>query len=346
MLYSVFKHLAFKFDPEITHDFIIHNSRYLSVFHPFFSPLKPDKCYRLSSGELSWNFPVGLAAGFDKNALAIPFFAKLGFGAIELGTITCQPQQGNMKPRIKRHRKLDSLQNSMGFPNLGSQVIRDNIIKAGSQPICLGANIGKNKTTQDIETAQEYATLYRMFAPLVDYLAVNISSPNTPGLRQFQDPSKLSPILDAIATERAQLYRPCFIKISPDMAIEDIKVLCELVKEKNFSGVIATNTTTQHKWGEGGLSGKFVKPMAQKTRNIVCDILREDPEKQIIGVGGVDSYSEIVDFWKMGGSFVQIYTSFIYKGPAILREIAKQMKQDMLLRKVPDAQELFKSYQS
>ena len=345
MFYSVFKQLAFKVDPELTHNLIINSSSYLTSLTGLFQPLRPDSRLRLQQGDLTWNFPVGLAAGFDKNAKAIKFFERMGFGSVEVGTVTKLPQIGNPTPRIWRHPSLDSLQNAMGFPNGGSQEMTQNLQKADLKNICLGVNIGKNKDTSEADTASEYAYLYQTFANTADYLVINVSSPNTPGLRQFQDKSKLQPILEAVAEERSKISKPCFIKISPDMDEQDIKLVCELSKEKNFSGIIATNTTIQHDFGKGGLSGKYIKPMAKSTRKKVCEILREDPGQHIIGVGGIDCYEDIKEFWQQGGGFVQVYTAFIYHGPELLKSMASEMMKDLKSKDMQNVQELVSYYQ-
>lgn len=339
--YSVFKTLAFKFDPEKIHDMSIYAGGKLPFMADLFNPLKPDSKHHLQINELNWNFPVGLAAGFDKNAKAINFFHKAGFGAIEIGTITKKPQIGNEKPRIWRHAKIESLQNAMGFPNEGSEKILSNLQQTNLDKICLGVNIGKNKDTSEANTPSEYAYLYKTFAPFANYIVINISSPNTPGLRSFQSPELLKPLLQAIKEEQAKLLKPVFIKISPDMNEADIKMLCELSKEFKLNGVIATNTTIDHNFGRGGLSGNFVKPMANKTRALVCDFLHEDPTQSIIGVGGINSYQEIKEFWKQGGGFVQIYTSFIYQGPKLLQDIAKEIDKDLTRYQFKNVQELF-----
>lgn len=340
-LYSVFKHLAFKLDPELVHDLSIHSGHFSPRLVDFFSPLKADKKYHLRVGELNWSFPVGLAAGFDKNALAIDFFRRFGLGAIEVGTVTKLAQKGNKKPRIFRHSELKSLQNSMGFPNLGSEQILHNIQQAHSQDICLGVNIGKNKNTKEADTPEEYSYLYQKFAPFVDYLVINISSPNTPGLRNFQKKDKLQPILQAIKEQQRQNYRPVFIKIAPDLDDEELKMICELSKENTMSGIIATNTTTQHQFGIGGLSGAYLKEHAKNIRNKSCQFLKEEPKQIVIGVGGIDSYQEIKEFWQAGGSFTQVYTSLIYHGPSLLKRIAQDMEEDMKKLGVHSVQELY-----
>lgn len=338
--YSVFKNVAFKFDPEFIHDMSIYSGSTIPQIAELFSPLKASHRYQLSFGDLSWSFPVGLAAGFDKNALAINFFKKMGFGAIEIGTVTKLPQKGNPKPRIFRHSEIKSLQNSMGFPNQGSERILNNIQNNFQNDFCLGVNIGKNKDTTEEKTPEEYAYLYQMFAPVANYLVVNISSPNTPGLRSFQKKELLAPILSAIQLERNKNPRPVFIKIAPDLEAADLKMICELSKEYKFSGIIATNTTIQHQFGVGGLSGEYIKDISKNIRKQACELLKEDPTQIVIGVGGIDSYREIKEFWKLGGSFTQIYTSLIYHGPSLLAKIATEIDLDLKKYQFSNLQEM------
>lgn len=345
-IYSAFKQLAFKFDPEFIHDLSIHSGHALPRVSKLFSPLKYDSNLSLEVGPLHWKFPVGLAAGFDKNAMALEFFDQLGFGAIEAGTVTKKPQIGNPKPRIFRHLELKSVRNAMGFPNQGSESILQNITNSHHQISSLGVNIGKNKDTSEADTAEEYSYLYRMFAPVSDYIVVNISSPNTPGLRSFQKQELLAPILGAIKLEREKFEKPVFIKIAPDLSDDDLKMICEQSKNFDFNGVIATNTTIQHNYGKGGVSGAYIKSISQNIRKKVCEVLKEDPNQIIIGVGGIDSYEEIKEFWKNGGSFTQVYTSFIYQGPQMLKNIADAMRQDMQKYQVQSVQELFTAIRS
>lgn len=344
-LYSAFKHLAFKFDAEQVHDFTLSLLSKAPHLSEFFDPLPADDRLKLSVGELTWNFPVGLAAGFDKNAQAISFFDKMGFGAIEVGTITKKPQAGNPKPRIFRHPDISSVQNAMGFPNQGADEILKNIQKIKARNICLGSNIGKNKDTTEADTPQEHAELYQKFAPVSDYLVINISSPNTPGLRSFQKKDLLKPLLAAVCEQRNITPRPLFVKVAPDLSSEEVTMLCELAKEYKLSGIIATNTTIQHDYGKGGLSGDYIKPIAKEIRKQVCENLKEDSALNVIGIGGISSYAEIKEFWQQGGGLVQIYTSYIFKGPQVLKEIASDMLLDMNEKGFENIQELYNSYQ-
>ena len=345
--YSVFKHLAFRLDPEFTHDSTLKLANKSPWLANIFKSPKPNKKLELKTPVLNFPFPVGVAAGFDKNALAIPFFENLGFGALEVGTITKKPQAGNPKPRISRHPSINSLQNAMGFPNSGADKIFENMTENLPKRMKLGANIGKNKETSELDTPDEYLYLYKMFAPISDYMAINISSPNTPGLRAFQKKDKLKPIVEAIFSgQKESEKKPTFLKIAPDLEEAEIKMICELVKEFSLDGIIATNTTIQHDFGLGGLSGDYIKPYAQKARKIVCDVLREDSTKTVIGVGGISSYDEIKEFWKQGGLFTQIYTSFIYHGPNLLKEIEKSILKDMNSLGCEDLNQLIEFYRN
>lgn len=337
--YSAFKSFAFTQDPEFIHDLSLNIATKLPLIADLFtSTIKINTSLKINN--LEWQSPIGLAAGFDKNARCIPFFQKLGFGSVEVGTVTKLPQKGNEKPRVFRIEEIDSIRNSMGFPNLGSQKIFHNLVNS-NHSLPVGVNIGKNKLTDLVKTPEEYSYLYELFSPVCDYIAINISSPNTPGLRDFQQKQRLSPILEAIKEKEANCKRPIFIKISPDISLEDVKMLCELTKEFNLEGIIATNTTSNHKFNNGGLSGKYIKPYSQQIRQSICESLRETPDKTVIGVGGIDSYKEIKEFWRAGGGFVQIYTALIYKGPQLLNKIYNEMNKDIIKHDLSSVQDLY-----
>ncbi|MBD65516.1 MAG: dihydroorotate dehydrogenase (quinone) [Halobacteriovoraceae bacterium] len=342
--YSAFKHVAFKLDAEQVHDLTINLLSKAPWLSELFNPTPFNPKLKLTTPIMSWPHPIGLAAGFDKNAKCIKFFENIGFGSLELGTITKEPQSGNPKPRIFRHSDQYSLRNAMGFPNDGSLKIFKRIERYSKSQMVIGSNIGKNKNTPPEMTANEYADLYQLFAPLSDYLVVNVSSPNTPGLRDFQKVEQLKPILETVIEKRRLHPKPLFVKISPDMNQEDIKLLCELVKELNIDGVIATNTTIQHSLGVGGVSGRLIRPHAFKTREWTCEYLREDPSKIIIGVGGIEGYEDLKTFWKQGGSFAQIYTSFIYQGPQIIKKISHDILDDIEHHQLQNINELRQYY--
>lgn len=331
MLYPIFKKFVFNMDPETVHDLSIKYFNKFPTHAALFNRSNFDKKYHLSDGHMSWSFPVGMAAGFDKNAMAIDFLQNLGFGAVEIGTITPKAQIGNEKPRITRYAKQNSVLNSMGFPNLGQDRIYQNLNSLKKHDHSLvGSNLGKNKDTTPQDTPLDYAMLYEKFAPLSDYLVINISSPNTPGLRALQSRDGFKAICEALHEKRKTHFRPLYLKIAPELHQDDLIDLIELCKEFKFSGVIATNTSVDHNFGKGGLSGDIIKNESAQCRKMVLECLKETPELSVIGVGGISSISEVIDFWKLGGSFVQIYTSFIFKGPRILTEFRQGI--DSLLK--------------
>jgi dihydroorotate dehydrogenase len=326
MLYSIFKQIAFQLDPETVHDLSINLFHSKPTLAKLFNRPSFDKKYALCDGHQTWNFPIGLAAGFDKNAMAIEFLQNLGFGAVEIGTVTPKPQIGNAKPRISRIKKSNALLNSMGFPNLGVNKIKDNILHTHQNQLSkLGVNLGKNKDTAIEKTPEDYALLYKELAPLSDYLVINISSPNTPGLRALQSREGFKAICEAVDEQRKKCCKPLYLKIAPELHADDLYDLIDLCKEFNFSGIIATNTSIQHDYGKGGLSGDIIKAEAKKQRENVLAATRETPNLSVIGVGGISEFSELIEFWKAGGSFVQIYTSFIYKGPKILHDFKNEI---------------------
>lgn len=328
-LYPLFKFLAFKGDPESIHEKSMEYFQKYPNLANFFPQVNSNRKYQISDGHMQWDFPVGLAAGFDKNAQAINYFSKVGFGALELGTATLLPQVGNPRPRIWRYPKINSIRNAMGFPNLGSDEILKNIQNATTNK-CIGVNLGKNKNTNSKDTPFEYAKLYKTFASDADYLVINISSPNTPGLRDLQTKEAFKEICIAVDEERIKNPKPLYLKISPDLAEAGIYDMVDLAKEFKLSGIIATNTTVQHDYGSGGLSGNYIKSISKNIRKLVCEAAKENPELSVIGVGGIDSFGEILDFWKQGGSLVQIYSSFIFQGPKVLTNIQRDI--DNLLK--------------
>ena len=323
-LYDGFKFLAFKSDPEKIHELMMNSFRLFPSSASFLPHINADPKLCLSDGHMQWNFPVGLAAGFDKNAQAIDFFSRLGFGAIEVGTVTPVKQIGNPRPRIFRIPQSQALRNSMGFPNHGSDKVLQNI-QSTNVSNTLGINLGKNKNTSIDKTAQEYRLLYKKFAPVADYLVINISSPNTPGLRSFQNPAALRDICNQLQDVRTQLSRPLYLKISPDLEKKDVYDLVDLAKRFAFSGIIATNTTTQHQYKSGGLSGGPLKDIAKNIRTWSCEAAKEKKDLSVIGVGGISTFEDVLNFWKLGGTFVQIYTAFIYHGPGILVKLQQEM---------------------
>tara|TARA_B100001971_G_scaffold152968_1_gene142174 strand:- start:3149 stop:4204 length:1056 start_codon:yes stop_codon:yes gene_type:complete len=347
MLYSLFRSLAFNLDPETVHDLSINSFNKMPQLAKLFNGATPGEKYAINDGHMKWKFPIGLAAGFDKNARAIEFMQELGFGALEIGTITPKAQIGNPRPRIQRLKKENSLLNAMGFPNMGSDEILNNLKKSHkNSDIIIGSNLGKNKDTPDHKAPEDYASLYETFAPHSDYLVINISSPNTPGLRALQSRDGFKAICEAIDEKRKVQKKPLYLKIAPELADSDLKDLIDICKEYELSGIIATNTSIQHNYGKGGLSGDIIRKESRATRERVLKALKETPELSCIGVGGINSFQDLKEFWALGGSFAQIYTSFIYHGPQLLTQIQSELDKELAKYQVKNLREYIQMLQS
>ena len=285
--------------------------------------------------------PIGLAAGFDKNAMWIPILAKLGFGHIEIGTVTPKPQPGNPKPRLFRLLKDKALVNRMGFNNDGADVIAARLKALDKSKInaVIGGNIGKNKVTPNEEAVNDYLICFEKLFDYVDYFVVNVSSPNTPGLRELQEKESLSGILSAIqkANKTKTSPKPVFLKISPDLHYDQIDEIIEVVKETGLTGIIATNTTISReelktdllnveKAGDGGLSGA---PLAMKSQGILWYLRSKCPKDMIlISSGGIIHAHQAKKRLNDGADLVQIYTGFIYEGPGLNKRIKKLLLQE------------------
>jgi dihydroorotate dehydrogenase len=271
--------------------------------------------------------PFGLAGGFDKNARAVRGLTMLGFGFIEIGTVTAHPQPGNEKPRMWRELDVRGVRNRMGFNNEGAAAAADRLralrSTAAGRAIVVGANIGKTKVTPPEEAAADYATSARLLAPWADYLVVNVSSPNTPGLRDLQATESLRPILQAVraAADEANSTAftgggrsvPLLVKIAPDLAGEDIDAVADLVLELGLDGVVAVNTTIGHDRGPGGLSGP---PLLGRGLEVVARLrARLGTGPVIIGVGGITRADDVRAYLRAGADLTQGYTSFVYEGP-------------------------------
>jgi len=266
--------------------------------------------------------PFGLAGGFDKNARAVRGLTMLGFGFVEVGTVTPRPQPGNEAPRMWRELDVAGVRNRMGFNNDGAVEMAERLRALRSTPAgraaVVGVNIGKNKDTSAADAARDYATGARLLAPYADYLVVNVSSPNTPGLRDLQTTAELRPILTA-AREAADSATsgddrtPLLVKIAPDLADDDVDAVADLVAELGLDGVVAVNTTIDHERGPGGLSGPVLLPRGLE---VVARLRgRLGPDPVIIGVGGVADADDVRAYLRAGADLVQGYTSFVYRGP-------------------------------
>lgn len=265
--------------------------------------------------------PLGLAGGFDKDARAVEGLTMLGFSFVEVGTVTARPQQGNEPPRLWRVLDQRGLRNRMGFNNAGATAAAERLsrlrgTRAGRRAV-VGVNIGKTKVTPAAEAAEDYAISARLTAPYADYLVVNVSSPNTPGLRDLQAVDELRPILQAVraSADAASGARrvPLLVKIAPDLADTDVDAVADLALELGLDGVVAVNTTISHDLGPGGLSGP-----AELERGI--DVVRRlrdrlGPDVVVMGVGGITTADDARRYLEAGADVVQAYTAFIYEGP-------------------------------
>ena len=290
---------------------------------------------------LGLHFPnrVGLAAGMDKEANTIDAFGRLGFGFVEVGTLTPRPQPGNSKPRLFRLIPHQAIINRMGFNNSGIEEGVENILKRRTFKGIVGVNIGKNKVTPNENAAQDYLACLRAAWSVADYIAVNFSSPNTPGLRELQQADAAAALLATLKVEQSNLERetgkavPLFMKVAPDVSEEQVSELSKVFLEEGLDGLIVTNTTLSregvesHKRAQeaGGLSGA---PLTNKSTGIIRAFADELGGRiPIIGVGGIMTGDDAVEKIKAGASLVQLYTGFIYKGPPLVEECVKALRE-------------------
>jgi dihydroorotate dehydrogenase len=275
--------------------------------------------------------PVGLAAGFDKNAMLFDEFSNYGFGFVEVGTVTPLPQPGNPKKRIFRLKKDEALINRMGFNNEGVEVVAERLRKKKTD-IIIGGNIGKNKVTPNERAIEDYLICFEKLFDVVDYFVVNVSSPNTPNLRALQDKEPLKELLQTLQDEnhRKKTPKPILLKIAPDLTDSQLMDIIDIVNTTKIAGVIATNTTiardglkSEHKGETGGLSGL---PLAKRSTEVIRFLAEKSGKSfPIIGVGGIHSASDAREKLDAGADLVQLYTGFIYEGPGLVKRINKSL---------------------
>jgi dihydroorotate dehydrogenase len=337
----------FRFDPELVHDVTIQLLRFVGSLPPACYLLK--KYFNAHSQYISrqnsnihilgLNFPnqIGLAAGYDKDGIAWKGLTAFGFGHIEVGTVTPRPQNGNPKPRIFRIPDEFSIINRMGFPGKGADYVARQLAsrrKKRSSAI-IGVNIGKNKDTPNEDAAGDYLYLLEKFYDLADYIAVNVSSPNTVGLRRLQARDTLESLLNQLAIKRTKLSTsiPILVKLAPDLSEIELEDALIAVLNSGMDGIIATNTTLDHsklnspvKMETGGLSGAALNALSQ---NIVRKIsLKINGQLPIIGVGGIMNSDDAKRMVDSGASLIQIYTGLIYSGPGIVKNILRNLMND------------------
>ena len=319
-MYNFFKTIAFQLDAEVAHTATVKSLGLLPSVFSLYGPLERLSKYQIETNIGSFSFPLGIAAGLDKNAELIDYFGRLGVGGLEVGTVTPKPQEGNDKPRLFRLQKDKSLRNCMGFNGEGATKVIANMAMSNSYSMKVGVNFGKNKVTSNDNAIIDYLTLFDEFKGHGDYYVINVSSPNTPGLRELQDKDFLLELSKELCAR--DVHTPVYLKISPDMEINQIKLIAEVVANSIYSGVIATNTSHVPKIGEGGVSGKLIREKSRNVRNEILSILSACPGKEVIGVGGVESIDDLWDFWIHGGKYMQVYTAFIYQGPKMFSTMA------------------------
>jgi dihydroorotate dehydrogenase len=339
-MYKIAKFFLFKIDPEKAHYFSAFTLKVCFKI-PFIAFLFKKK-HIISNANLEtevfglkFSNPVGLAAGFDKNATLFKDFENFGFGFIEIGTVTPKPQLGNEKPRLFRLIEDEAVINRMGFNNDGVELI-SNRLKNRKTNLIIGGNIGKNKLTENEKAKNDYLICFNALFDYVDYFVVNVSSPNTPNLRDLQEKEPLKELLHHLMYENnlKNKPKPILLKIAPDLTNTQLDDIIEIVKETSIAGVIATNTTISREnlktkkeivdeIGMGGLSGK---PLNQRSTEVI-KYLSEKSNKAfpIIGVGGIHDAKDAIEKIQAGASLVQIYTGFIYKGPKLVKEINQEI---------------------
>jgi dihydroorotate dehydrogenase len=348
---NVLKPAFFRLDPEHAHELAVDNLARLGRVRPLCALL--ERLHRLPPALhrpvecLGLKFPnaVGLAAGFDKNGRAWPAAAALGFGHVEIGTVTLHAQPGNPKPRAFRYPAEQAVINRMGFNNDGAAALAARLARLpgpGRRAIPLGVNLGKSKITPLEQATEDYLGSFRLLADHADYLVVNVSSPNTPGLRELQDAAWLRPLLAALVAENkartaaGKARRPLLLKISPDLSWAQIDAVLGVISELGLDGIIATNTTLARPGRfaavteTGGLSGA---PLRRRSTEIINYIARATEGRlPIIGVGGIMDEAAAGEKLDAGATLVQLYTGLIYRGPFFAAEVASALAERQRLR--------------
>jgi dihydroorotate dehydrogenase len=338
MYKSIIRPILFNFDPEKIHNFTFFCLKLADKIPGLSYIIKKGFEVKHPSLEkevfgIKFPSPIGLAAGLDKNAEAFDILGYLGFGFVEIGTLTPVEQPGNPKPRAFRLKKDKALINRMGFNNSGVEEAIKRLKKKKSKVI-IGGNIGKNKITSNEDAVNDYIKTFNSLYPYVDYFAVNISSPNTPNLRELQDKEPLKNLLESLQMQNQKTGKPkpILLKIAPDLSNAQLNDIIEIVKSTGTSGIIATNTTIERnglsypkefveKIGTGGLSGK---PLKDRSTEVIKYIVKKSNFTiPVIGVGGIMKAEDAIEKINAGASLVQIYTGFIYEGPALIKKIKK-----------------------
>lgn len=343
-MYSLFRPFLFRLDPELSHALTLHALRITGNFPPsrklleliYKTPEKPVTVFGLT-----FRNPIGLAAGYDKDGVAIRGLAALGFGHVEIGTVTPKPQPGNPRPRVFRLVEDEAVINRMGFPSRGGEFVEKQLSHKGTMSVIgeklsviVGVNIGKNKETPNEEAEFDYLALLSRFAPYADYLTVNVSSPNTAGLRDLQERRALENLLlhlhqqRVVEQERLKKKIPILVKLSPDMTEAGLDDALDAILATQMDGVIVTNTTlgreglrSSHQCESGGLSGK---PLTVKSEAVLRQAIKKlDGKIPAVSAGGIMHPDDAKRRLEMGATLVQVYTGLVYRGPGLVKKIAR-----------------------
>ena len=339
-MYKAFRFLLFFFNPEVIHRIIFKFIKLL-CYIPFFNKIiryiyvHNNNSLERNVFGLKFKNPVGLAAGFDKDAELFDELSNFGFGFIEIGTVTPLPQNGNKKPRLFRLKDDKALVNRMGFNNQGIEAVVARLRRKNSN-IIIGGNIGKNKLTDNDKAINDYEICFEKLFPFVDYFVVNVSSPNTPGLRDLQQKKPLMNLLSRLQKLNIAktVKKPILLKIAPDLSNDHLDDVIDIISITKIDGVVATNTTISREGlktnnnnvkniGAGGLSGQ---PLRQRSTDVIRYLsIKSNNAFPIIGVGGINSAADAIEKLDAGASLVQLYTGFIYEGPILIKKINKEI---------------------
>ena len=341
-MYKIVRFILFFFNPEFIHNILFKLIKFTAMIPGInwtwrlLFKVEDTRLEREVFG-LKFENPVGLAAGFDKDAKLFDELGAFGFGFVEIGTVTPLPQQGNPKPRLFRLKQDKALINRMGFNNSGIEAVTSKLRRKKTKLI-IGGNIGKNKLTPNEDAVSDYEICFEKLFPYVDYFAVNVSSPNTPGLRDLQQKAPLTALLNRLQelNSAKDKRKPILLKIAPDLTNEQLDDIITIVADTKIDGVIATNTTIDRNGlktdknklkaiGDGGLSGKPVKSRSTEVIKYLADT--SNKAFPIIGVGGIHSTEDALEKLDAGATLVQLYTGFIYEGPALIKRINKAILQ-------------------
>ncbi len=326
-MFNILRPLIFKFSPEVAHSLAI---KALKLNNISYSKPKENHILETTFCEKKLSSPIGVAAGFDKNAEVYNPLFNLGFGFVEVGTITPKPQFGNPKPRVFRLEEDEALINRLGFNNYGSERISQTI-KENNKKGFLGINIGPNKDSKD--RVEDYLTCFRKFYNLADYITINISSPNTVNLRDFHNQDELNSLIDKLKNEKKELNSniPLAIKVSPDLNDDQINEVSKIIMDQEIGIIIVSNTTDKNreslkninKLEKGGLSGKPIEKISNEAISKFYKILKD--KTKIIGVGGVSNGQDAFEKIISGATLVQLYTGMVYRGPRIASKISTEL---------------------